>query len=93
MKDFYERVRYTAKKVKNVSLQELLYSVGLNLDSYYTMKKSGNLPRADEAVKIARALGVSVEYLVTGEASENADVLERIQQLACQIIKETGFIQ
>ena len=35
------------------------------LDNYLNIR--GYMPSADVAVKIARALGVSVEYLVTGE--------------------------
>ncbi|MFP3090691.1 helix-turn-helix domain-containing protein [Treponema sp. TIM-1] len=35
------------------------------LDNYLNVR--GHIPSADIAVKIARALGVSVEYLVTGE--------------------------
>ena len=64
--DFYSRVKQEAKKATGCSLQEFILSIGLNHDSYYTLKRSGNLPRADEAVKIARALGTTVEYLVDG---------------------------
>jgi transcriptional regulator with XRE-family HTH domain len=35
------------------------------IDNY--LNQQGSLPSADTAVKIARALGVTVEYLVTGE--------------------------
>lgn len=34
-------------------------------------RRLGRIPRADEAVGIAKALGVTVEYLVTGENSAN----------------------
>ena len=64
--DFYNRVKQEAKKSTGYSLQEFIISIGLNHDSYYTLKRTGNLPRADEAVKIAKALGVTVEYLVNG---------------------------
>jgi len=33
----------------------------------YLLSENASMPPADTAVKIARALGVSVEYLVTGE--------------------------
>jgi len=36
-----------------------------SLDNY--LNSRGQMPSADVAVKIAQALGVSVEYLVTGE--------------------------
>ena len=38
------------------------------LDNYLNVRE--RMPTADVAVKIARALGVSVEYLVTGSPSE-----------------------
>jgi transcriptional regulator with XRE-family HTH domain len=90
--DFYDRVKELAKK-RGQTVQELVMSMDMNLDSYYTMKKSGNLPRADEAVTLARELGVSVEYLVTGEKEGNTGPVERIQDLAFQIIKEVGRIK
>ena len=56
------------------------------LDSYL-LAKNASIPPADAAVRIARALGVSVEYLVTGE--ENAllpndvrPVIQRLLQLS-----------
>jgi hypothetical protein len=64
--DFYGRVRQLAKRKKYPSLQEFIISVGLNQDSYYSLKKAGNLPRADEAIRIAQALETTVEYLVIG---------------------------
>jgi hypothetical protein len=68
-------------------------SLGISLDSYYTMKKSGNLPRADDAVTIGRSLDVSVEYLVTGTRPDAAGPVERIQNLAFQILKEAGRLR
>jgi len=69
--DFYARVKQLAKKTKNRSLQEFIYSVGLNHASYYSLQRDGNLPRADEALAIAQALGTSVEYLLMGTEPEN----------------------
>jgi hypothetical protein len=68
-------------------------SLGMNLDTYYSMKKSGNLPRADEAVAMADSLEVSVEYLVTGERGENREAVLRVQDLACRIIKEIDRVR
>jgi len=69
--DFYTRVKQLTKKTKNISLQEFIYSVGLNHASYYSLQRDGNLPRADEALAIAQALGTSVEYLIMGTEPEN----------------------
>jgi len=69
--DFYSRVKQLVKKSKNLSLQEFIYSVGLNHASYYSLQRDGNLPRADEALVIAQALGTTVEYLLLGKETES----------------------
>jgi transcriptional regulator with XRE-family HTH domain len=58
-----EELTYTGMLVK-----ELAAKAGVNkrsVDSYLT--ENGSIPSADIAVKLAEALGVSVEYLVTGQ--------------------------
>jgi transcriptional regulator with XRE-family HTH domain len=60
-----EELAYSGILVKELSVQS-----GVNkrtIDSY--LMDGGSVPSVDAAVKIAAALGVSVEYLVTG--SEN----------------------
>jgi len=52
-------------------VKELAQITGISrhtLDNYLNVRE--NMPTADVAVKIAKALGVSVEYLVTGEESQ-----------------------
>jgi hypothetical protein len=70
--DFFNAVKRLAKERKNLSLQEFIISLGINFDSYYSLKRYHNLPRADEAVLIAQALGTTVEYLVTGSAPKQS---------------------
>lgn len=56
-------------------LKELAAKCGVSkntLGNYLTGHNS--LPTADTAVKIARALGVSVEYLVTGETPDESHI-------------------
>jgi transcriptional regulator with XRE-family HTH domain len=79
--DFYIRVKQLAKKTRNLSLQEFIFSVGLNQASYYSLQRAGNLPRADEALAIAQALGTTVEYLLMGIEPENREkiILDDIQ--------------
>ena len=64
--DFYERVKGISKE-RNVTVRSLIESCGINYDSYNSCRRYGNLPRADEAVLIAKALGTSAEYLVAGQ--------------------------
>ena len=50
--------------------KELAAKTGINkraIDTY--VRTNSSMPPADTAVKIAKALGVTVEYLVTGEES------------------------
>lgn len=69
--DFYERIKHLTKE-NNLSLISFLESIGINYSSYKSTKKAENLPRADEAVKIAKGLNATVEYLVTGEFEEES---------------------
>jgi len=53
---------------QDIMVKELAVMSGISkhtLDNYLSVR--GYMPSADAAVKIARALGVSVEYLVTGD--------------------------
>ena len=53
---------------QDIMVKELAFLAGISkhtLNNYLNVR--GFMPSADVAVKIARALGVTVEYLVTGE--------------------------
>ena len=53
-------------------VKELAAQAGLKkhtIDNYLSVR--GRMPAADVAVRIARVLGVSVEYLVTGQEKAN----------------------
>lgn len=63
---FYERVKELSK-AQNKQLRTVIESCGINYSSYNTCKRYGNLPRANEALAIADALGTTVEYLVAGK--------------------------
>jgi hypothetical protein len=76
---FYDNVKRLVKENTTMTLESFIGSLGINYGTYHTQRKSGNLPRADESVKIAQALGVSVEYLVTGENSNNSEIIESIR--------------
>lgn len=56
-------------KQQNTTIRATIKSCGINYDSYNSCRKYGNLPRADEAVRIAAMLGTTVEFLVTGSTS------------------------
>ena len=56
---------------KGMSSKELAILTGLSQGSISNyLKENSSIPSADIAVKIANALNVSVEYLVTGKNSQ-----------------------
>ena len=80
--NFFDRVRIEVKQ-NNTTIEDLLASVfneEVSRSTYNTWKRRGTLPRANQAVSIANALGVTVEYLVTGQDSSGFP--ERIRRLA-----------
>ncbi len=58
---------------QDIKVKELAMKTGISqrtLEGYLGAR--GSIPPADVAVKIAQALNVSVEYLVTGDSEQNA---------------------
>jgi len=56
---------------QGMMVKELSVKTGISrhtLDNYLNVRK--NIPTADVAVKIAKVLGVTVEYLITGEENQ-----------------------
>lgn len=57
---------------KDIEIKELAYGTGISkntIDNYLSGQKS--IPNAENAVKIAKYLGTTVEYLVTGNILDN----------------------
>ena len=85
---FFDRVKDLTKKNTTLTLRAFIESLGFNYETYYSGKRRENLPRADEAVRIAKTLGVSVEYLVTGNDGLSEGERELIR--AYNLLNETG---
>ncbi len=69
---FAENLR-EAIKISAITTKELADKTGINehtISSY--LKTNGSIPTADKAVKIARALNTTVEFLVTGFEKNNS---------------------
>ena len=70
---FRENLRETLDFV-SMEQKELAAKTGLSLKTIENyVKKGSSIPSADKAVLIAQALGVSVEYLVTGKKTAKND--------------------
>ncbi len=78
MLDFWKRVKKNLDPEKNQNwlCNEIAVSSG-TMSSWITHDR---LPKADLAVKIAKSLGVSVEYLVTGDGEDLLQDQEAVSQ-------------
>ena len=63
--NFWERVSYKLEK-KDINKKSLAIEAGFDPSNITKGIKNNNIPSAETAVKIAKVLGVSVEYLVNG---------------------------
>ena len=64
-------------KYQDIRVKELAEKTGISkraIDHYLAEKYTE--PTAETAVKIAKELGVSVEYLVTGKSSEVPEIIK-----------------
>lgn len=66
METFYLRLERLLQE-KKMTKKELADRCGISNNGISTWGVTGTVPRADVAVKIAKTLNVSAEYLITGE--------------------------
>ena len=85
---FKDRLREEIE-YKGMLIKELSAAAGINNNTFLSYIDSrGYLPNVETAVKIAKVLGVSVEYLVTGEEaqsqndSKSTDIQEIVNDLS-----------
>lgn len=65
-------------------IKDLAEQTGINqasLSNY--LRENSSIPSADVAVKIAQALNVTVEYLVTGK---NSKIIKN-EELSCEVVR------
>lgn len=75
---FWHRVLINLNGIKETWIAQ---QIGVSSSTFSTWKAKDRIPRADEAVGIAKILGVSVEYLVTGEDGIPDDVRGMVSDL------------
>lgn len=79
--DFKERLRNEIE-YKGYLIKEIAAIAGVNNNTFLSYADArGSLHNVETAVKIAKALDVSVEYLVTGEDSTHSPKFAEIQQI------------
>lgn len=80
--DFWKNVN-DELEYQGISRKELAFKASINEQSLHKAIERNSRPHADTAIKIARALSVSVEYLVEGD--ENLNKLQNENKLASDI--------
>ncbi|MGD9939103.1 MAG: helix-turn-helix domain-containing protein [Clostridia bacterium] len=81
--NFWERL--DSEIEKRSTRKEIAERAGIAASTISMWKKRNSLPIADTAVKLAQALGVSVEYLVTGQhpsGSLSGEMLQLARDIA-----------
>lgn len=72
--NFWERVNVLLEQ-KDINKKTLAAEAGFCQSNITKGIRDNNMPSAETAVKIAKILGVTVEYLVTGEDRTRKDYL------------------
>lgn len=75
--EFWRNVTQLLKQ-RHSNQIELCEETGIILQTLRGWSSKGVIPRADEAHKIAKALGVSVEFLLTGEQGKTFPEYEQL---------------
>jgi transcriptional regulator with XRE-family HTH domain len=88
--DFWERCQALMhdREINQSDIGRKL-NIGDTTVSYWIRNKS--VPRADDALRLADLLGVSVRYLVTGEDDKMLSHRERELLQICSILSEEKF--
>lgn len=82
MNSFWDNVAQELEYL-GMTNKSLAEKVGITASNIGKGQKQGSVPSAETAVKIAKVLDVSVEYLVTGKknSDKNSNLLENSVQL------------
>lgn len=80
-KEFWKRVNKRIKEL-NITQEALCKDLGINLGTLRQQITHSRYPSVDIAFRFAQALGVSVEYLVTGtESDKKSELIDEIKSL------------
>lgn len=63
--DFWDAVRARIRE-QNTKIESVANDAGISTNTLNGWISKGRLPRVDEATRLAKALGTTVEYLITG---------------------------
>lgn len=77
---------------RNIDRKKLADEAGFNVSNISNGIRQNNIPSADTAYRIAKFLGVSVEYLVTGSLDSNKEPNELLAEEILKFQKFRGHI-
>jgi transcriptional regulator with XRE-family HTH domain len=77
---FFDRFKDQIHR-KGTTIEYVVGKAGLTRSAYNTLRRLGNLPRADALVVMAKELDTTVEFLVTGLSSSTWGSNPRIAHL------------
>ena len=77
--NFWERVDDLLDR-NDINKKTLAYEAGFDASNITKGIKNNNVPSAETAVKIAKVLGVSVEYLVNGTENKKSPSQKETEQ-------------
>lgn len=78
MLKFWERFE-TQMKALSLTKKEVAATTGIAYGTFINYSTLDRLPKTEEAVKIAKAIGTTVEYLVSGEDTDFDDEIPAIE--------------
>ena len=76
---------------QNISRKDLAQRAGFAVSGISLGISNNSVPSADVAVRIAKVLNVSVEYLVTGKNAKNEKITPQMNQLFSNIQKLNNY--
>jgi transcriptional regulator with XRE-family HTH domain len=77
---FWGRIKQLIKK-KNATQAGIAEACGFSLQTFHGWMYKGVWPTVFDAYRIARVLGVSLEYLLTGKNEEEKEIESRIENV------------
>jgi len=88
---FWNRVKQLIKS-NNTTQRGLSETIGLSARALEIKIGRKSTPDVFEAYKIAQALNTTVEYLVTGEHTNNAEKIAEIKNLLLQVTQNLDIL-
>lgn len=84
---FWDNVEILRKE-QNTSYRWIASQMGVSETTVSSMRKAGTEPRAGEAVKIAKALGTTVESLMGCESNEYFQKYKKLKEKIASILEK-----